>query len=185
MKKSIISGLVIVALGLLIALGPQFLFRVCAPTTTLLDMDACSIDGGICGCGDDSEISLTEICDEDAGGCGCGSDDFVVTIPVCHWSARALLGMGMLITALGLVCLLVLSDPKTQLGLFIGVFLSSIIALGIPHALIGGCGEMTEACRRATFPAITIISVVLLVYSAVIIVTHSEMKAKPKGDSGD
>ena len=30
MKKSIIIGLVVAALGLLIALGPQFLFKVCA-----------------------------------------------------------------------------------------------------------------------------------------------------------
>jgi hypothetical protein len=125
MKKSIISGAIITALGLLIAFGPQFLFKVCSTS------------------------------------CDCCGD-----IPTCHWSARAEIGIGMLIAALGL-CFIVLNDSKTQLGLIIGVFLSSIIALAIPHALIGGCEMRDMACHRVAFPAITVIGAVLLAGSAV------------------
>ena len=130
MKKSIIIGSGVIVLGLLIALGPQFLFKVC-PT-----------HGG--------------------------------AFPLCHWTARAEMGMGLLIAALG-ICLIVFTDPKTQIGLTIAILLNSIVVIGIPHALIGGCKTSTMACRKVAFPAITIIGAILLVYS-IIVVVSSEMK---------
>jgi hypothetical protein len=72
--------------------------------------------------------------------------------------------MGLMLAALG-VCLLFLDEPKTRLGLTIGVFLMSIIALLIPHSLIGGCGMMSMACRRVAFPALSVVSILLLVGS--------------------
>jgi hypothetical protein len=130
MKKTTISSIVVIILGLLIAMGPQFLFKVCAAHSG--------------------------------------------AFPLCHWSARSELGMGMLIAALG-ICLIVFTDAKTQLGLVIGIFLASIIVIGIPHALIGGCKASTMACRRVAFPAITVIGIILLVFSIAIVV-YSEMK---------
>ena len=124
MKRSIIFAAVIIALGLLIALGPQFLFKVCAH----------------------------------------GEEGF----PRCNWSAQAEIGIGLLIAALG-ACMIVFTDVKTRLGLLIGILLASIIALAVPHTLIGGCGMMSMQCRKVAFPALTIESVVLLVFSAVII----------------
>jgi len=124
MKKVIISGAVITVLGLLIAFGPQFLFKVCSTS------------------------------------CSCCGD-----IPTCHWTARAEIGIGLLIAALGLCCI-VINDSKVQLGLMIGIFFSGIIAIAIPHALIGGCGMKTMACHRVAFPALTIIGGVLLAGSA-------------------
>jgi len=124
MKKVIICGSIVIALGLLIALGPQFLFKVC--------------DHGEAG------------------------------YPHCHWSGQAEIGIGFLIVALG-ACMLVFTDPKTHLGLLIGILLASIITLAVPHFLIGGCGMMTMRCRRLAFPALTIESVVLLVFSAIMI----------------
>jgi hypothetical protein len=128
MKKGIITGLVAVALGLLIALGPQVLFKVCAHGTSF---------------------------------------------PLCHWSARAEIGMGLLIAALG-ICLIVFSDSKTQQGLTIGIFLSAIIALSIPHVLIGGCSVTTMACRKIAFPVLSLICVVTLIGS-VINMIHTEV----------
>jgi hypothetical protein len=121
MKKQLIYGITIIILGLLIALGPQFLFKVCT-----------AHDGAL---------------------------------PRCHWSARAEIGMGMLAAALG-ICLLAFSDPKTQLGLAIGIFLTGIIVIGIPYALIGGCAAKTMNCRRIAFPALTVEGIILLAYSA-------------------
>jgi hypothetical protein len=130
MKRSIIFGSVVIVLGLLIALGPQFLFKVCVH----------------------------------------GNDG----LPRCHWSARAEIGAGLLIAALG-ICMLVFTDTKTQLGLAVGVFFAAIVALFIPHTLIGGCGSMAMACRKVGFPAVTAESIILLVFSAVIAV-YGEMK---------
>jgi hypothetical protein len=130
MKKSIIIGSVVIALGLLISLGPRFLFKVCA------------VHG----------------------------DSF----PHCHWSAQTELGMGILIVALG-ICMVVLKDPKTLLGLSIGAFLSGIVSLGIIHFLVGGCGSMAMACHRVAFPALTVESIILMVFSAIVVV-YIEMK---------
>jgi hypothetical protein len=149
MKKVIICGSIVIALGLLIALGPQFLFKVCdssMPVSASADLDDCCAEPEINSC--------------------CGPE--ASSLPICHWSARAEIGIGLLIAALG-ACMIVFIDPKTHLGLLIGAFLASIIALGIPHSLIGGCVTMTMRCRRIAFPALTIESVVLLVFSAVMI----------------
>jgi hypothetical protein len=136
MKKALISGVVVILLGLLISLGPQFLFKVC--------------DHGESG------------------------------YPHCHWSARAEIGMGLLIVALG-ICMIVFTDPKTHLGLLIGIFLASIIAMGIPNTLIGGCGMMSMQCRKVAFPALTAESVVLLVFSAVMMTVIAMKKPSAEG----
>jgi hypothetical protein len=117
MKNRIASGAAVIVFGLLIALGPQFLFKVCP------------VAGDV--------------------------------IMKCHWSAQAEIGVGGLIAALG-IALVVFASLHTRLGLTIGVFLSGILALLIPHALIGGCPMHGMACRKITFPAITVIGVLLL-----------------------
>ena len=118
MKNRIISGGGAIVFGLLIALGPQFLFKVCP---VMGDM-----------------------------------------IMKCHWSAQAEIGVGAVIAALG-ISLVVFANPKTRLGLTIGIFLSAALVLLIPHALIGGCVNHTMPCRKITFPALTVISILLLI----------------------
>jgi hypothetical protein len=132
MKKGIIIGSITIVLGLLIAFGPQILFKVCAHG-----------EGGF---------------------------------PLCHWSARAEIGMGLLIAALG-ICLIVFPDSKTQQGLTIGIFLSGIIALSIPNVLIGGCSVMTMDCRKIAFPILSLICIITLIGS-VIYSIHIEGKMK-------
>ncbi|MDR0553259.1 MAG: DUF4418 family protein [Treponema sp.] len=121
MKIRIFGGIAAIALGLLISLGPQFLFKVCEPM----------MDGGFMK---------------------------------CHWSAQAEIGVGGLIAALG-IALAFFAAPKLRLGLAVGVFLSGVLALLIPHALIGGCGMAAMACRKIAFPSITVISILLLIGS--------------------
>jgi hypothetical protein len=128
MKKNIICSAAVVIIGLLIAFGPQFLFKICG------------------------------------GGCSCCGD-----IPGCYWAGRAEIGMGLIIAALGL-CLLVFPNVQTQLGLAIGIFLTGLFALLIPHVIIGGCEMKTMACHKVAFPALTIESAILLALSAVMVI---------------
>jgi hypothetical protein len=121
MKNRVIVGGAALVCGLLIALGPQFLFKVCP------------VMGGV--------------------------------YMKCHWSAQAEIGVGALIAALG-IALVVFAKPETRLGLSIGIFLAGALALLIPHALIGGCPMHTMACRKVAFPAITVMSILLLTGSA-------------------
>jgi hypothetical protein len=118
MKNRIASGGAAIVFGLLIALGPQFLFKVCP---VMGDM-----------------------------------------IMKCHWSAQAEIGVGSLIAALG-IALVFFANPRVRLGLTIGIFLSAILVLLVPHALIGGCAGHHMACRKIAFPAITVISMLLLI----------------------
>ena len=150
MKKAIIIGIVAIILGMLISFGPQFLFKVCSPMTMSTDLLA------------------------DDGACGCSGD--TINFPVCHWTARAEIGIGFLIVALG-ICLMFFSDLKTQQGLTIGIFLTSIIALSIPHVLIGGCSVMTMACRRIAFPILSFICILTLIGSVMYLI-HIEGKLK-------
>jgi hypothetical protein len=119
MKNRVIGGGAAIVLGLLIALGPQFLFKVCGLTA----------EGGFMR---------------------------------CHWSAQAEIGVGMLIAALGMASL-VFADSKIRLGLTIGIFLSGVLALLVPHGLIGGCAMHTMQCRKVAFPSITVIAILLLI----------------------
>jgi len=121
MKIRIIGGTAAIVLGLLIALGPQFLFKVCEPM----------------------------------------GENFMK----CHWTAQAEIGIGALIAALG-IALTLFAAPKTRLGLTIGILLSGILALLIPHVLIGGCAMESMPCRKIAFPAITVISILLLIGGA-------------------
>jgi hypothetical protein len=94
MKNRIIGGAAIV-LGLLITLGPQFLFKVCPP-----------MEGG--------------------------------GFMKCHWPAQVEIGVGTLIAAL-CIAFVFFCQPAHTHGADFGIFLSSVLALLVPHALIGGC----------------------------------------------
>jgi len=153
MKKVIIVSSVVILLGLLISLGPQFLFKVCDSNMT----SSANADDDCCAAPEQAAAPQNDCCAPAAS-----------SLPICTWSARAEIGIGFLIAALG-ACMIVFTDPKTHLGFLIGISLASIIALGIPHALIGGCSSITMMCRKVAFPALTIESIVLLVFSAIMI----------------
>jgi hypothetical protein len=121
MRNRIVSGGAVVVLGLLAALGPQFLFRVCP---VMGDM-----------------------------------------VMRCHWTAQAEIGVGALIAALG-IALMIFASPGIRLGLSIGVFLSGVLVLLLPHVLIGGCPSPFMECRKIAFPALTVIGILLLITAA-------------------
>lgn len=135
MKKNIIgiiSGTSACVFGLLIALGPQFLFK----------------------------------------GCAVHHD----SVSVCFWALRAEICTGIIIAALG-ICFIIFSDLKTHTGLLAGVFLTGIVALFIPHMLIGGCSGAEMACRRVAFPVLTVLCVLVLI-GAVADIIYIDKKAK-------
>ncbi|MDR1028006.1 MAG: DUF4418 family protein [Clostridiales Family XIII bacterium] len=122
MKNRIITGCGAILAGLLIALGPQYLFKLCGPAQ----------DGHWMA---------------------------------CHWTGRAEIGVGCLIAALG-VGLILFPAVRTRLGLSVAILLAGILALLLPSILIGGCAMETMACRRVSFPAITVIGTLTIVGAA-------------------
>jgi hypothetical protein len=161
MNKAVIYGAVVVVLGLLISLGPQFLFKVCGITMTA--------DGVVADCcAEPSEASC----------CGASMDSY----PICYWTAQAEMGVGLLIAALG-ACMIVFTDAKTHLGLLIGVFMASLIAFALPNFLIPGCATSTMQCREVAFPALTIESILLFVFSVAMIVIYAMQKPSESGNA--
>jgi len=160
--KKIIIGVIVIILGLFISLSPQFLFKVC-------DLSLASSENADDCC---AEPEVNSCCAPSAS-----------SFPICHWTARAEIGIGLLIVALG-ACMIVFTDPKTQLGLIIGVFMASIIALAIPNFLIGGCSSLIMRCRRIAFPALNVESVILLVFS-IIRLTVIAMQKPVAGNTAD
>jgi hypothetical protein len=117
-KNRVISGAGAAIAGLLISLGPQYLFKLCSPMADGRWMK-------------------------------------------CHWTGQAEIGVGILVILLG-GALIFFPDNKVRLGLSIAVLLSGILALLLPHVLIGGCAMETMNCRAVTFPALTVISILTI-----------------------
>ena len=150
MKKNIIFSTIIIILGLFIALGPQFLFKVCGLKMSISNnIDDCCLEPEVNSC------------------CTPMKNSF----PICYWTARAEIGIGLLIVALG-ACIIVFNDRKTKLGLYIGTFLSSLIALFLPYTLIGGCSSIDMLCHKLAFPALTIESIILLIFSVIMVMIN-------------
>jgi hypothetical protein len=113
-----------IILGGLIALGPQYVFKIC----------------------------------EQAGHHG--------GVTRCFWTGRAEIGVGALVAAIGVACLLA-SDARVRAGLSIAASLSGILSLIVVDVLIGVCEEANMSCRLATLPALNIVGIITAVFSAV------------------
>ncbi|MDR2606709.1 MAG: DUF4418 family protein [Oscillospiraceae bacterium] len=78
-------------------------------------------------------------------------------VSVCHYSAAAELGIGILIALLGIAYIL-FSSPHTHVGLSLGIGLNALLALLIITVLIGVDPNPMMSCRVRTLPALTLIS---------------------------
>ena len=74
----------------------------------------------------------------------------------CHWTAQAEIGVGAVMTALG-VLLFLSSHEEVQRGIQIALLPLSILVLLIPDVLIGMCGSNHMRCRSLTLPALNVI----------------------------
>ena len=120
--KHVVFSIIFLVSGLLIAFGPQFIFK---------------------------------ICDQHHG-----------EITNCFWTARALLGTGILIALLGILSLL-FKNTGVLTGLGISILLNSLLAFLISNVLIGMCEHSTMDCRLITLPVLNVISIPVIVLAAV------------------
>lgn len=138
MRKISFSGVIIIILGLLIAVGPFTFFHVCRPENPEMHMS-------------------------------------------CYFTARAELGLGIVISILGLLAAI----PKTQeyrAGFNIAVVLNSILIFLIPDFLIGVCGGEHMYCRAVALPALNILSIALFVIAASNLIYFNRNKGKIKNE---
>lgn len=147
MKNHLITGVFFILFGFLLAVGPITIFPVCGIAT--------HEEGGIKQRMESESKAQTS------------SRSVTMNSPMkCHWTARALLGIGILIAIQGILLLLI-SNSAIRLGITIGIGLDGILGLLISNWLIGVCASSKMACQALTLPIVTIISSFILVGSIV------------------
>lgn len=93
-----------------------------------------------------------------------GSQTFFAACPVgekamaCHWAERAILGVGLALTAISLLQLLI-SNPKISKGLNLAALPLAILTALIPGVLIRLCGMLDMRCHTIFKPAVLVFSV--------------------------
>lgn len=99
----------------------------------------------------------------------------------CHWTARAELGLGIVLSILGLLTAIV-SSKQIRAGLHISVALNSILAFLIPNVLIGVCSGEHMHCHAVCLPALSILSVVLFITAIVSLIHFYRSEGKIKNE---
>ena len=90
--------------------------------------------------------------------------DTTEKIMKCWWSTRAEAAIGGLIVFSGIILLFLKSKDALQ-TINLSNIAAGIAGILIPSVLIGGCGKVTMPCRSLTFPAIYVISAVIILFS--------------------
>lgn len=147
MKNRLVTGVFFIVLGLILAFGPITIFPVCG-IATHKEGEAMQME--------DSESKVQN-----------SSMSVAMSSPMkCHWTARAILGIGVLIVIQGILLLLI-SSCAIRLGITIGIGLNGILGIVIPTWLIGVCASSKMDCHELTFPALIIISSFILIGSII------------------
>lgn len=80
----------------------------------------------------------------------------------CFWTARAELGVGLMIAAGG-IAILTSSSAAFHQGISIMQAFAAILSIAFPAVLIQGCKHPHMACNSRAFPLIYLISAVILI----------------------
>ena len=136
-----ISGVLFVALGLLIAIGPQTIFKPCSG---LLQIYTEGMQGQ----------SMQQMPPSDAR-----------YVPMkCHWSANAEIGIGGAIAFLGILLLFFRKSP-VRLGLSLAQAALGLVTVLIPSSLIGVCMGKTMQCRVLMLPLLLVLGCLVIAVS--------------------
>ncbi|MDR1915166.1 MAG: DUF4418 family protein [Synergistaceae bacterium] len=120
--KHIAAGLFFLVFGILIAVGPKYIFK---------------------------------ICEQNHG-----------HVTNCLWSARAELGIGIVIALLGAAYILSSAVPMLA-GLSLSILFNGTLAFLIPNILIGMCEHHNMDCRLITLPSLNVISLLVTLAASV------------------
>ena len=149
MRNRLISGIALILLGTLIAIGPQTIFPICGvhkESTSSVESSMKSSDMQ----NSESKMSSAKI-----------------SSPMkCYWTGRAEIGIGAIIAVIGLLLILV-GNSNIRIGLSIAALLNSIFAASIPTVLIGVCRSSHMSCNKLALPAILILSILAAILSLI------------------
>ncbi len=157
MKNRLITGILFIILGALIAIGPQTIFPVCGVQAE---------EGG-------AALEQAQTGGQDptpADSAPAETAPMVMTmapgsVMTCHWTAQAEIGVGGLIALLGAL-LIIFRTAQIRLGISLGIASGGILALLVPTVLIGVCGNVHMVCHSLALPALSILSGIVIAGSS-------------------
>lgn len=140
MKNKTIISLFFVVMGLLFILIPTYILPVCPlPDVSPIPMDVMAHNSHVMQHGSGKIMN-------------------------CYWTARAEIGIGSVVIAIGLLMFFV-SNLFIRIGLSLSLACIAILAAAIPTVLIGVCSGEMQNCNIITKPTLVIISGVLFIVS--------------------
>lgn len=146
MKNRIVSSVLFIFIGALLILFPLYILPVCPlpdvqamPATTAMPADAmhsAPMDGHM--------------------------HNTPGKIMKCFWTARAEIGIGSLVIAIGALVLFSRS-LFVRMGLSMALACTAVLAAAIPTILIGVCGNEMMRCNMGAKPALILLAIVLVI----------------------
>ncbi|NUF27544.1 protein of unknown function [Gilliamella bombicola] len=165
MKNRIISSSIFIVLGVLIILFPLYILPVCPPPeNAVMPVDTMShtmndsMGGTVSNAMDRASSELAHSGHMHAAGAG--------KIMKCFWTARAEIGVGCLVIAIG-VLLLISRTVFVRMGLSMALACISLLAMAIPTILIGVCSNEMMRCNMGSKPALVLLSSLLFIVAVV------------------
>ena len=137
MKNRIVSSVLFIFIGALLILFPLYILPVC-PLPDAQTIPATTMAG-------DGHMHSTP-----------------GKIMKCFWTARAEIGIGSLVIAIGALVLFSRS-LFVRMGLSMALACTAVLAAAIPTILIGVCGNEMMRCNMGAKPALILLAIVLAI----------------------
>ena len=139
MKNRIVSSVLFIFIGALLILFPLYILPVC-PLPDAQAIPATTVAG-------EGHIHMHSTPGK---------------IMKCFWTARAEIGIGSLVIAIGALVLFSRS-LFVRMGLSMALACTAVLAAAIPTILIGVCGNEMMRCNMGAKPALILLAIVLAI----------------------
>ena len=139
MKNRIVSSVLFIFVGALLILFPLYILPVC-PLPDAQAIPATTVAG-------EGHIHMHSTPGK---------------IMKCFWTARAEIGIGSLVIAIGALVLFSRS-LFVRMGLSMALACTAVLAAAIPTILIGVCGNEMMRCNMGAKPALILLAIVLAI----------------------
>lgn len=83
----------------------------------------------------------------------------------CYYTARAALGLGVVIAVIG--CIALFTTAPIRAGLNIAVIINALLVIAVPTFLIGVCKMPMMHCVSTARPTLIVLSVLAIVFAAI------------------
>ena len=137
MKNRVVTSVLFIFIGALLILFPLYILPVC-PLPDAQTIPATTMAG-------DGHMHSTP-----------------GKIMKCFWTARAEIGIGSLVIAIGALVLFSRS-LFVRMGLSMALACTAVLAAAIPTILIGVCGNEMMRCNMGAKPALILLAIVLVI----------------------